>query len=74
MLWGRSVVYDSNRIPAKQFKALEPSNIEINCVEVTFSKRKWMICSFYRSESFTDLATFLKELKISVDKAVKYEI
>ena len=71
LLW---VIYVRNGIPAKRLKAPEPSNIEVFCVEVTFSKRKWLIYPFYRLESFTDLATVLKELKISVDKAIsKYE-
>ena len=59
---GGLVVYVRNGIPAKLVKALEPSNNEVICVKVTLSKRKWLIYSFYRSESFTDLATFLKEL------------
>ena len=53
-------------------KTFEPPNQEIICLEIT--KRKWLIYSFYRSESFSDLTTFLEELKKSIDKAInKYE-
>ena len=40
--------------------------------QICFFKK--MIYSFYRSESFSDLTTFLEELKKSIDKAInKYE-
>ena len=55
-------------------KTFEPPSQEIICLEITINKRKWLIYSFYRSESFSDLTTFLGELKKSIDKAInKYE-
>ena len=71
---GGLIVYVRNRIPVRRVKTFEPFNQEIICLEITINKRKWLIYSFYRSESFSDLTTFLEELKKSIDKAInKYE-
>ena len=54
--------------------ALEPANLDVICFELTIAKRKWLIYSFYRYETFTQLPKFLEELKKSVDMAInKYE-
>ena len=68
------VVYVKTGIPVKRVHALETVNLEVICFEFTTAKRKWLICSFYRSETFTQLPKFLEELKKSVDVAInKYE-
>ena len=67
-------VYVKTGIPVKRVDVLKPANIEVICFEITIAKRKWLIYSFYRSETFTQLPTFLEELKKSVDIAInKYE-
>ena len=71
---GGLIVYVRNGIPVRRVKTFEPPNQEIIRLEITINKRKWLIYSFYRSESFSDLTTFLEELKTSIDKAInKYE-
>ena len=71
---GGLIVYVRNGIPVRPVKTFEPPNQEIICLKITINKRKWLIYSFYRSESFSDLTTFLEELKKSIDKAInKYE-
>ena len=71
---GGLIVYVRNGIPVRRVKTFEPPNQEIICLEIAINKRKWLIYSFYRSESFSDLTTFLEELKKSIDKAInKYE-
>ena len=71
---GGLVVYVKTGIPAKRVHTLEPANLEVICFEITIAKRKWLIYSFYRSETFTQLSKFLEELKKSVDMAInKYE-
>ena len=68
------VVYVKTGIPVKRVHALEPANLEVICFEITTAKRKWLIYSFYRSETFTQLPKFSEELKKSVDMAInKYE-
>ena len=52
------------------FKHLKPPSQEIICLEITIDKRRWLNYSFYRFESFSDLTTFLEELKKSTDKAI----
>ena len=71
---GGLVVYVKTGIPVKRVKALEPANLEIICIEITIAKRKWLIYSFYRSETFTKLPAFLDGLQKSVDMAInKYD-
>ena len=71
---GGLIVYVRNGIPVRRIKTFEPPHQEIICLEITINKSKWLIYSFYRSESFRDLTTFLEELKKSIDKAInKYE-
>ena len=61
-------------IPVKRVHALEPASLDVICFEITIAKRKWLIYSFYKSETFTQLPKFLEELKKSVDMAInKYE-
>ena len=60
------IVYAKNGIPVKLVKTFEPPNQETICQEITINERKWLIYSFYRSESFSDLTTFLEELKKSI--------
>ena len=67
---GGLIVYVRNGIPVRQVKTFEPPNQEIICLEITINKRKWLIYSLYKSESFSDLTTFLEELKKSIDKAI----
>ena len=68
------IVYVKTGVPVKRVHALEPANLEVICFEITIAKRKWLIYSFYRSETFTQLPKFLEELKKSVDMAInKYE-
>ena len=68
------VVYVKTGIPVKRGHALEPANLEVICFEITIAKRKWLIYSFYRSETFTQLPTFLEELKKSLCMVInKYE-
>ena len=68
------IVYVKTGVPVKQVHALEPANLEVICFEITIAKRKWLIYSFYRSGTFTQLPKFLEELKKSVDMAInKYE-
>ena len=68
------IVYVKTGVPVKRVLALEPANLEVICFEITIAKRKWLIYSFYRSETFTQLPKFLEELKKSVDVAInKYE-
>ena len=55
---GGLIVYVRNGIPVRHVKTFEPPNQEIISLEITSSKRKWLIYSFYRSESFSDLTTF----------------
>ena len=50
--------YVRNGIPVERVKTSEPPSQEIICLEITINKRKWLIYSFYRSESFSDLTTF----------------
>ena len=72
--WGGLVVYVKTGVPVKRVHALEPANLDVICSEITTVKRKWLIYSFYRSETFTQLPKFLEELKKSVDMAInKYE-
>ena len=55
-------------------KTFEPPNQKIICLEITINNRQWLIYSFYRSESFSDVSTCLEELQKSIDKAInKYE-
>ena len=59
---GGLVVYVKTGIPVKRVHALEPANLKVICFEIIIAKRKWLIYSFYRSETFTQLPTFLEEL------------
>ena len=52
---GGSVVYVKTGIPVKRVHTLEPANLEVICFEINIAKRKWLIYSFYRSETFTQL-------------------
>ena len=71
---GGLVVYVKTGIPIKHVHALEPANLEVICFEITIAKRKWLIYSFYRSETFTQLPKFPEELKKSVAMAInKYD-
>ena len=71
---GELIVYVRNGISVKCVQTFKPPSQEIICLEITINKRKWLIYSFCRSESFSDLTTFLEELKKSIDKAInKYE-
>ena len=64
------VVYVKTGIPVKRVHALEPSNLDVIYFEITIAKRKWLIYSFYSSETFTQPPKFLEELKKSVDMAI----
>ena len=71
---GGLIVYVKTGVPVKRVHALEPADLKVICFEITIAKRKWLIYSFYRSETFTQLPKFLEELKKSVDMAInKYE-
>ena len=57
-----------------QKKEFEPTDLEIICLELTVSKRKWIIFSVYRPPGSRNLANFFSELNKCVDMATrKYE-
>ena len=71
---GGLIFYVKTGVPVKRVHVLEPANLEVICFEITIAKRKWLIYSFYRSETFTPLPKLPEELKKSVDMAInKYE-
>ena len=67
---GGLVVYVKTGIPVKRVHALEKANLEVICFEITIAKRKWLIYSFCRSETFIQLPKFPEELRKSVDMAI----
>ena len=68
------VVYVKTGIPVKRVHALESASLDVICFDITIAKRKWLIYSFYRSETFTQSLKFPEEFKKSADMAInKYE-
>ena len=49
-------------------KDLEGKTFEIICVELTFSKKKWLVVFAYRPPRNTNKHTFFDELSISLDQ------
>ena len=54
----------------RRIKELESTKIEIISLELTVSKRKWIIFSVYRPPN-TNFETFFSELNICLDKATR---
>ena len=52
----------------KRMKELEGKTSKIICIELTFSKEKWLVAFAYRPLRNTNKDTFSDELSISLDQ------
>ena len=58
----------------KRSRDYEPKYSECLCSELTFTSKKWIYFSIYRSPESSNLSTFFEELTTSLSKAIlKYE-
>ena len=71
---GGLLVFTGNDLIITRQEYLEKSDLlEVICLELTISKRKWIIFSLYRPPE-QNLSTFFSELYKCLDKAIrKYE-
>ena len=62
------MIFIKQGVPLKRIKKFELETAESICLEITISRRKWIMFSIYRPQSF-HLQRFFQELVITVDKA-----
>ena len=67
---GGLMVFTKKDLITRRIKELESTKIEIISLELTVSKRKWIIFSVYRPPK-TNFQTFFSELNICLDKATR---
>ena len=65
---GGLMIFIKQGVHVKRIKKFELETAESICLETTISRRKWIMFSIYRPQSF-NLQRFFQELEISVDKA-----
>ena len=71
---GGLINFTKKDLITKRKKEFESTDLEIICLELTVSKRKWIIFSVYRPPGSGNLANFFSELNKCVDMATrKYE-
>ena len=54
-----------------KLNSLKPKSLECICPEITFSNKKWIYYSIYRSPSSKNLEVFFSELTDSLSKTNK---
>ena len=67
---GGLMVFAKKDLITRRIKELKSTKIEIISLELTVSKRKWIIFSVYRPPK-TNIQTFFSELNICLDKATR---
>ena len=57
------ITYIKRGIPHKRLSAMEPKNLEVTCIELTFGKRKWGYVAIYRppNQNVKDFITYLSK-------------
>ena len=71
---GGFIVFTKKDLITKCKKEFESTDLEVICLELTISKRKWIIFSVYGLPGSGNLANFFSELNKCVDMAMrKYE-
>ena len=71
---GGLIVFTKKDLITKRKKEFESTDLAVICLELTISKRKWIIFSVYRPPGSGNLANFFSELNKCVDMATrKYE-
>ena len=71
---GGLIVFTKKDLITTRKKEFESTDLEVICLELTISKRKWIIFSVYRPPGSGNLANFFSELNKCVDMATrKYE-
>ena len=71
---GGLIVFTKKDLITKRKKEFESTDFEVICLELTISKRKWIIFSVYRPPGSGTLANFFSGLNKCVDMATrKYE-
>ena len=68
---GGLMVFMKKDLITGQIKELESTKTEINSLELTVSKHKWIIFSVYLPPKTTNFQTFFSELNICLDKATR---
>ena len=73
---GGLITYIKRGIPHKRLPKIEPENLEITCIELTFGKRKWGYVTIYRPPNqnmkafFTDLCKCLEQITNHYDHII----
>ena len=71
---GGLIVFTKKDLITKRKKEFQSTDLKVICLELTVSKRKWIIFSVYRPPGSGNLANFFFELNKCVDMATrKYE-
>ena len=68
---GGLIVFTKKDLITKCKKEFESTDLEVICLELTISKRKWIIFSVYRPPGSGNLANFFSEFNKCVDMATK---
>ena len=73
---GGLITYIKKGIPHKRLPKIEPKNLEVTCIEITFGKRKWGYVAVYRPPDenintfFTDLTKCLEQMTNDYDHII----
>ena len=71
---GGLIVFTKKDLITKRKKEFESTDLEVICLELSISKRKWIIFSVYHPPGSGNFANFFSELNKCVDMATrKYE-
>ena len=74
--WGGLITYIKKGIPHRRLPKIEPTNLEVTCIEITFGKRKWGYVATYRPPDeniktfFADLTKCLEQITNHYDHII----